>query len=172
MIGEIRDEETAQIATRAAITGHLVLSTIHTNDAAGVIIRLINMGIPKCLVADALIGAISQRLVRKLCPKCMRKKKINLAQMQILNTDMNRYIYEAKGCPFCSNTGYVGRIGVFEILVLEKEIKELIMSNEFTSEKLNEILKNKNQSLIDNMQRLVLEGQTTFNEFEELLETI
>ncbi len=172
MIGEIRDEETAQIATRAAITGHLVLSSIHTNDAAGVITRLINMGIPKYLVADSLLGAISQRLVRKLCPKCKRAKMTNPAEMDILELSEPVEIYEAVGCPYCNNTGYLGRVGVFEIMVLTDEIKDIIMSDDFTSEKVGEIVKRDMTTVLSHTRERVVMGQTSLEEYDQLVDIV
>lgn len=172
MIGEIRDEETAQIATRAAITGHLVLSSIHTNDAAGVVPRLINMGIPKYLVADSLLGAISQRLVRKLCPKCRKADKTTGYEMQMLGLTEGRDIYRAVGCPYCNHTGYFGRIGVFEIMVVNERLREAIAGTEFTSERLNELLKTDMQSLLDSTRERILNGETTIEEYERLVEVI
>ncbi len=168
MIGEIRDEETAQIATRAAITGHLVLSSIHTNDAASVVTRLINMGIPKYLVADSLLGAISQRLVRKVCPKCAEVRFITTPEKRILNVKKTYEIVEAKGCPYCNNSGYLGRIGVFEMMVLDDEIRNFIMSEEYTSEGLNEILKKNNMTILEHVKQRVLNKETTIEEYEKL----
>ncbi len=168
MIGEIRDEETAQIATRAAITGHLVLSSIHTNDAASVVTRLINMGIPKYLVADSLLGAISQRLVRKVCPKCAEVRYITTPEKRILNVKKTYEIVEAKGCPYCNNSGYLGRIGVFEMMVLDDEIRNFIMSEEYTSEGLNEILKKNNMTILEHVKQRVLNKETTIEEYEKL----
>ncbi len=172
MIGEIRDEETAQIATRAAITGHLVLSSIHTNDAAGVITRLINMGIPKYLVADSLLGAISQRLVRKLCPKCKKVKITNPAEMGILGINEPAEIYEATGCLYCNNTGYLGRIGVFEIMILNEEIKSIIMSDDFTSEKVGEIVERDMTTVLSHTRERVLAGITSLEEYDQLVDIV
>lgn len=172
MIGEIRDEETAQIATRAAITGHLVLSSIHTNDAAGVITRLINMGIPKYLVADSLLGAISQRLVRKLCPKCKTAKITTPAEMAILKVEEPVEIYEAKGCLYCNNTGYLGRIGVFEIMILTDEIKSIIMSDDFTSEKVGEIVERDMTTVLSHTRERVLDGITSLEEYDQLVDIV
>ncbi len=169
MIGEIRDEETAQIATRAAITGHLVLSSVHTNDAAGVIARLINMGIPKYLVADSLIGAISQRLVRKLCPKCKNSRMTTPTEMALLDIANPTKIYEPVGCSCCNNTGYQGRIGVFEIMVLTDEIKEIIMSDGFTSEKVEKIIKRDVSAILNHTRERVLNGETSFEEYKQLI---
>lgn len=172
MIGEIRDEETAQIATRAAITGHLVLSTIHTNDAAGVVTRLINMGIPKYLVADSLLGAISQRLVRKLCPECRQSYITSLAEMKMLHLKNPRKIYKAKGCRYCNHTGYYGRTGIFEIMVCNDKIRNVIMSDDFTSEKLNQALDSQMVSLLENAKERVLKGETSIEEYEKLSEVV
>lgn len=172
MIGEIRDEETAQIATRAAITGHLVLSTIHTNDAAGVVPRLINMGIPSYLVADALLGSISQRLVRKLCPKCKIESETTPAEMKMLGLTKPAKIYRQCGCKACNHTGYSGRIGVFEILVVNDKVKEAIMSDEFTSDMLNKIVAKQMPSILDNARDRVLAGETSIEEYEQLSEVV
>lgn len=172
MIGEIRDEETAQIATRAAITGHLVLSTIHTNDASGVVTRLINMGIPPYLVADSLIGSISQRLVRKLCDECKIKVETTPAEMQMLKIDKPQFIYKPCGCKACNNTGYSGRVGVFEILVCDDLVKNTIMSNNFTSEILNKVAHDKMETIMENAARRVLTGVTSIEEYEQLSEVV
>ena len=124
MIGEIRDEETAQMAVRAAITGHLVLSTLHTNDSIGTITRLVDMGIPRYLVADALIGSIAQRLLRKLCNECKKKRKTTPPEMKRLNIEEPVYIYHPVGCSSCNHTGYRGRTGIFEILNVNSNIKK------------------------------------------------
>jgi type IV pilus assembly protein PilB len=172
MIGEIRDEETAQIATRAAITGHLVLSSIHTNDAAGVVTRLVNMGIPKYLVADSLLGAISQRLVRKLCPKCKKAKITTPAEMALLKINEPAEIFEATGCRFCNNTGYLGRIGVFEIMVITDEIREVIMSEGFTSEKIGTIVERDMTTVLSHTRERVLAGITSLEEYDQLVDII
>ena len=172
MIGEIRDEETAQIATRAAITGHLVLSSVHTNDAAGVISRLVNMGIPKYLVADSLLGAISQRLVRKLCPKCKASKVTTPTEMALLNINNPANIFEPVGCSYCNNTGYLGRVGVFEIMVMTDEIKEIIMSDNFTSEKVESVVARDMSTILTHTRERVLNGETSFEEYEQLVDIV
>lgn len=172
MIGEIRDEETAQIATRAAITGHLVLSSIHTNDAAGVITRLINMGIPKYLVADSLLGAISQRLVRKLCPKCKVPKMTTPTEMALLNLEEAVEIFEPVGCLYCNNTGYLGRVGVFEIMVLTDEIKDIIMSDDFTSEKVGTVVERDMTTVLTHTRERVLNGETSIEEYDQLVDIV
>ncbi len=172
MIGEIRDEETAQIATRAAITGHLVLSSIHTNDAAGVITRLINMGIPKYLVADSLLGAISQRLVRKLCTKCKCAKVTSPTEMAMLNLNEPAEIFAPVGCRYCNNTGYMGRIGVFEIMIITDEIKEIIMSDDFTSDKVGTIVQRDMTTVLKHTRERVLSGETSIEEYDQLIDVI
>ena len=166
MIGEIRDEETAQIATRAAITGHLVLSTIHANDSYGVVSRLINMGIAPYLVADSLLGSISQRLVRKLCPNCKKEHLTSEIEMSVLGLKSPVKIYEPVGCHACNHTGYNGRVGVFEILVNNHEIRDTIMNPMFTTELLEEVAHI--PSLLDNAKERVLKGETSFAEYQEL----
>ncbi len=132
LVGEIRDFETADIAMKAALTGHLVFSTIHTNDAASTISRLINMGIEPFLVANALILIVAQRLVRRLCNKC---KVLNPLSPQVLielgflpDEIKNLKVYKPKGCSECNHTGYRGRIGLFEVMSITDEIRELIVS--------------------------------------------
>lgn len=134
MVGEIRDHETAEIAVKAALTGHLVLSTLHTNDAPSTITRLINMGVEPFLVASALNLALAQRLVRKLCDQC---KVIDNSVTPELLLDIGvpeRYIdnfvcFKARGCPACNNTGYRGRIALYEVMPISEEIQELILAN-------------------------------------------
>lgn len=172
MIGEIRDEETAEIATRAAITGHLVLSTIHTNDAVGVVPRLINMGIPPYLVADSLISAISQRLVRKLCNACKKEDVTNEMEMKMFGLDKPHTIYRKCGCKVCNHTGYLGRVGVFEMMVCNDKIKKAIMSNEFTSDMLNNVVKDEMPTLLQNARERVLNGETSVEEYQSLVEVV
>lgn len=127
MIGEIRDEETAQIAVRAAITGHLVFSTLHTNDAPGAVTRLEDMGVADYLVSDALVGVIAQRLVKRLCPACKKKGKTNAKEMEILGISEPVTIARPQGCQFCNYTGYKGRIAVHEIMYVNENIKSAIL---------------------------------------------
>lgn len=127
MIGEIRDEETAQIAVRSAITGHLVLSTLHTNDAPDSVIRLIDMGIPTYLLNDALIGVIAQRLVRKICPYC-KTEYIPDNEFELLSDVPFKKLYKGAGCSKCRGTGYLGRTIIYEIMLLTKEHKKVIQN--------------------------------------------
>ncbi|WP_310605626.1 GspE/PulE family protein [Anaerosporobacter sp.] len=127
MIGEMRDSETTEIAVKASITGHLVVSTLHTNDAAGSIIRLVDMGIEPYLIADSVVGVIAQRLVRRLCSHCKREKIADAVEMQVLGIENKEIrIYEPCGCHMCNDTGYIGRIGVYEIMPITAAVKESI----------------------------------------------
>jgi len=130
MIGEIRDLETAQIAVQASLTGHLVLATLHTNDAVGAVTRLVDMGVEPFLVASSILGVLAQRLVRKLCPVCRQKHVPDAAEMKML--DVSQYVadslvvYGPVGCTACSNTGYQGRTGVYELLTIDDSLRTLI----------------------------------------------
>lgn len=128
MIGEIRDQETASIAVQASITGHLVVSTLHTNSAASTVTRLLDMGIVDYLLADALVGIIAQRLVRRLCPECKRRRLATEEEMNMLaiKNKTPKMIYEPVGCPKCDNMGYKGRIGVYEIMEVTQKVKQVI----------------------------------------------
>jgi type IV pilus assembly protein PilB len=141
MVGEIRDYETAKIAVESALTGHLVLSTLHTNDSAGAITRLGDMGIEKYLTASALIGVVAQRLMRVLCPKC--KKTYKMTREEILSSvpdfplekgEDEVELYRARGCMSCNGTGYKGRIGIFEFLPVDESMQRLILSSASTND--------------------------------------
>ena len=166
MIGEIRDSETAQIAIRSAITGHLVLSTLHTNNAPSSILRLEDMGVQRYLIANAIKGVIAQRLVRKICPKCKLQYDATPYEKEILNIDKNEelILHKGKGCAYCNNTGYVGRMGIYEIMEVTKEHREAILENK-SADILKEISIKKCMRTIGQACRsLVLEGNTTVEE--------
>jgi general secretion pathway protein E len=132
MVGEIRDAETAEIAVQAALTGHLVFSTLHTNDAAGAISRLLEMGVQDYLLSSSLLGVLAQRLVRRLCASCRREVPFaefhaNEAEFKAHNGDVPRTVWEAVGCDNCSGTGYLGRVGIFELLPATAEICKIIV---------------------------------------------
>lgn len=135
MVGEIRDQETAKIAVESALTGHFVLSTLHTNDAASAVTRLAEMGVENFLTASSLVGVVAQRLVRVLCPKCREAYKVRKHELLSLVPDFpweegqeEMTLYRAKGCVSCNNTGYAGRRGVYEFLPVTEEIQKLILS--------------------------------------------
>ena len=166
MVGEIRDGETAEIATRSAITGHLVFSTLHTNDAASSITRMIDMGIEPFLISSSVVGVLAQRLVRRLCPKCKEVAEIDDFAREVLelSDDEEVTIYKAKGCPECNNIGYKGRIAVYEIMEINREIRQLIAKNA-TSDTIKDLaIQNGMKTLRMNCARLVKNGTTTIDE--------
>ncbi len=168
MVGEIRDEETAQIAVRSAITGHLVFSTLHTNDAPGAIVRLGDMGVPKYLVADALVGVIAQRLVKRLCPACKKKGRTTAKEMSILGIDEPVSIARPQGCQFCNNTGYKGRIAVHEIMYMNDNMRAAVIS-ESDPEKLRKMsMENGMVPLWNACRNLVFNGYTSIQELMTL----
>jgi len=139
MVGEVRDPETAEIAVRAALTGHLVLSSIHTNDAPSALTRLTDMGVPPYITSSGLLGAVAQRLVRTLCPKCREKvDDISTERLRAAGFEESELptlqTYRAKGCPECSQTGYKGRIGVFEVMEFDDTLQTLFLRNAPTFE--------------------------------------
>lgn len=171
MIGEIRDEESAHIAVQAAITGHLVLTTIHTNDAVTTITRLIDMGVEPYLVADSLIGAISQRLVRKLCPDCKKEHLVNEPESLLTGLPVGTKIYEKCGCEHCNHTGYIGRTAVYEIMAMNEKMRGSIDTKNFSFEKTKDIVTNDPSfiSLKQAAAKLVKDGVTTIEEFDRLI---
>lgn len=164
MIGEIRDAETAEIAIRAAITGHLVLSTIHTNDAPSSIARLIDMGIQPYLVSTSVVGIVAQRLVRKICTKCKQEYTPDHSELMMLKLREPRKLYRGAGCPTCNFTGYSGRTAIHEVIPVSKEIKDLI-EKRATSEQIRQIsARHGTISLRESAMLLVLDGITTTTE--------
>lgn len=166
MIGEIRDKETASIAVQASITGHLVVSTLHTNSTAATVTRLEDMGLESYLIADSVVGIIAQRLVRRLCPGCKKPKEAEPHEKQLMNIPETQplTIYEPCGCPQCAETGYKGRIGVYEIMKMSPNLKRIISKRE-GAERLKE------QAMAEGMRTLrisaaeyVAEGVTSFSE--------
>ena len=166
MIGEIRDQETASIAVQASITGHLVVSTLHTNSAASTITRLADMGIEPYLVADATIGVIAQRLVRRLCPDCKKAKKADADDLELLmrRPDEDITVYEPCGCPRCDNTGFRGRIGVYEIMEVTQPLKTIISKGGTAEEIKNKALEEGMSTLRMSATKYVLEGITSIPE--------
>lgn len=164
MIGEMRDEETAHIAVRAAITGHLVFSTLHTNDAPSSLTRLVDMGVAPYLVAEAIIGIISQRLLRKLCPSCKRGYLADERDKKILRELKVHKLYKATGCPACNNTGYKGRIAIHEVLHLDNKMRNIIEKGANADELRTIALKDGMVPLYENCRQLVLSGVTDISE--------
>jgi len=172
MVGEIRDNETAKIAVRASITGHLVLSTIHTNNSLNTIERLLDMDVERYLLASALKGVISQKLARRLCDKCKVKKSVNEYEKnlikQVLNIDVDE-IYTQQGCPECSN-GYRGRIAIHEVLVINQEIRDAIANN-IRKESLRKLVYTSHvTTLLQDGLIKVINGNTTIEEVIKLIE--
>ncbi len=165
MIGEVRDPETAQIAARAAITGHLVLSTIHTNDAPSTFARLIDMGVEPYVVASAMMGVISQRLVRVLCPHCKRAAPVTAIERELApELELGETVYQPAGCIHCNNTGYLGRTAVHEILTVTTDIRQLISSRASVEEVRHQAEQRGFVSLRHNMLQLVREGTSSLPE--------
>ncbi|PIU57705.1 MAG: type II secretion system protein GspE [Deltaproteobacteria bacterium CG07_land_8_20_14_0_80_38_7] len=164
MVGEIRDQETADIVVRSAITGHLVFSTLHTNTAAGAITRLIDLGIERFLIASAIVGLLSQRLVRKICSHCKEEVEIAESQLILLGTKLQAPFYKGKGCKHCNMTGYSGRLGLFELISIDPEIRDLILEGA-SERKIIEEAKNKGTIKIRNAGiNFIKEGITTIEE--------
>ena len=165
MIGEIRDSETAEIAVRAAITGHLVLSTLHTNDSPSTIARLIDMGLEPYLVSSAVIGIISQRLVKLLCPKCKEKYEANDSEKKLLGIDGNKdaMLFKPIGCNSCYN-GYRGRAAVHEVMLVNENIRRLINTGANTDDIRSQALKDGMSTLPQSAADLALKGDTSFEE--------
>jgi type IV pilus assembly protein PilB len=164
MVGEIRDGETAEIAVRAALTGHLVLSTIHTNNASGAITRLEDMGIEPFLLSSTIIGVISQRLVRKICPNCGEEHAADSREMRLLGLNRPALIRKGKGCSFCNNTGYKGRTGIYEVMSVNSELKQLIDEKRPEREIEAEAIKSGMSLLREACIKKVLSGVTTVDE--------
>lgn len=170
MVGEIRDTETAQIAVQAALTGHLVFSTLHTNDAASALTRLIDMDIETFLISSSVIGVIAQRLVRVICEKCKEKytpEKNVLSGLNIKdksNDGGKVKLYRGTGCSFCKNTGYYGRTSIYELIVLDEEIRSLIISKAPSNVIKNTAIKKGMKTLKDSGLKKVMQGITTIEE--------
>ena len=170
MIGEIRDEETANIAVTASITGHLVVSTLHTNSSAASITRLADMGLDSYLIADSVVGVIAQRLARRLC-SCKVPHEATEAEKRIIRVpeDSSITIYGPGGCNQCNNTGYKGRIGVYEMMTITKKIRQVI-SSKGTTEEIEKVALEEGMSTLHlSAARLVREGITSVDELKRIV---
>lgn len=165
MVGETRDSETAKISVSAAITGHLVLSTLHTNDALSAILRLEDMGVEPYMVGNALIGLVAQRLTKKICPYCKEEYKLPEYEAIVVNMDRG---YRGKGCPHCNNTGYKGRLAVHESIVIDSELRTLISKRSEMPEILEYVKSKGFISLKSNLIDEIRAGNTTVNELLRL----
>ncbi|MBQ1190082.1 MAG: type II/IV secretion system protein [Lachnospiraceae bacterium] len=167
MVGETRDHETAKISVSAAITGHLVLSTLHTNDAVSAIIRMEDMGIEPYLAANSLSGVVAQRLARKLCPHC--SQEIEIGKEEIMLGIQTKTVRTAVGCDHCNGTGYKGRVAIHEVVVIDKHIRGMIAEKRTIEEIYQYVEKTQNiRRLKEDMNRLVEEGITTVEELLRL----
>jgi general secretion pathway protein E len=166
MVGEVRDEETARIAVQAALTGHLVFSTLHTNDSASALTRLIDMGIEPYLLTSSVTAILAQRLVRRICPHCREVYEPTEFEGQLLKEYAHgqRMVYKGKGCPECLNTGYLGRIGVFELLTLTGRIRQMVQQKASSEEIKGEAIKDGMVTLRQDGINRVLAGDTTVSE--------
>ncbi len=163
MVGEIRDGETAQIAVQASLTGHLVLSTLHTNSAVGAITRLQDMGVEPFLLSSTLLGVISQRLVRKLCPECKSVTQLDVEQVNGFEISGDDVIYQANGCPACLQTGFKGRTGIYEMIEIDETLSTMI--HDSTSQaKLERYCRTQSRSLREDGIRKMVQGETTLDE--------
>jgi len=168
MVGEIRDTQTADIATKASITGHIVLSTIHTNDTASTVSRLSDMGIELYMIASALRGVVAQRLVKRLCPNCRHEKETTPEEMVMLKIDRPIKIYEPVGCNICSGTGYSGRIAVHEILIMDRDIRSMVTSGESIEAIKERAIEKGMQTLSDSCRSLIIDGITSVAELNRV----
>lgn len=168
MIGEIRDIETAEIAVKSALTGHLVLSTLHTNDSISSIFRLLNIGVERYMISASIIGIIAQRLVRKLCPHCLEIDKDFLPKLSLLKVQKNNYLlgdfFTARGCEKCNHSGYSGRTAIFEIFMIDDEIRYLIDSGATLQELEDRVKKNGMKTLIEDGVEKALQKLTSLDE--------
>ncbi|MFW6278620.1 MAG: GspE/PulE family protein [Bacillota bacterium] len=170
MVGEIRDKETAQIAIRAALTGHLVLSTLHTNDAVSSITRLIDMGIPSYLVASTVKGVIAQRLVRRLCKKCSELYTPEPEEKEALDLNKNMELKRAgDGCTRCNNSAYKGRIALQEILVMDQVIKKMVLNDKDDQEIKNTAINRGMVTLKDDGKEKIISGLTSYEEMMRVI---
>lgn len=169
MIGEIRDRETASIAVQASITGHLVVSTLHTNNATGTLDRMVDMGVERYMLADSVVGVIAQRLVRKLCPYCRKKRLASAEEKRIMHLPEEEAveIYEPAGCNLCNDTGYYGRKGIFEIMEMNEEIQRLIAEGSDSKNLIYAAKRNGMRTLRENGVRDVLAGITSIEELQK-----
>ncbi len=169
LIGEIRDGETAQIAVRSSITGHLVLSTLHTNDAISAVMRLCDMGIEKYLVTSALTGVVAQRLLKRVCPECSVNHNITEEEAEITGLPVGTVTKVGRGCMSCGNTGYTGRVAIYEFVLITKELRSAIISGALNDELVEIAKKQGMTSLRDSCQELLLNGITSVKEATRII---
>jgi type II secretory ATPase GspE/PulE/Tfp pilus assembly ATPase PilB-like protein len=174
MVGEIRDQETAGLAVRAALTGHLVLSTLHTNDASSGITRLVDLGIEPFLLCSTVSGILSQRLVRRLCEACRAPSQVDASSLAAMGLPAGQpsgtvRVWRAKGCPACRKTGFRGRTGIFELLVIDHHIRSLIIRRTSSAQIRQSALARGMVSLAQSGWRKVEAGMTSLEELSRVL---
>ena len=168
MVGETRDAETASISIRAAVTGHLVLSTLHTNDAASTVVRLIDIGAEPYMLSSALVGVVAQRLMRKVCPYCSKVEPLTERQIEFVGHDIPG-AKKAVGCGQCHGSGYLGRTAIHEVLVVDKHMRKLIAQNAEAEEMKQYAIQNQNMKTLKQQAiNLVEKGITTMEELERI----
>ncbi len=168
MVGEVRDLETAEISIQASLTGHLVFTTLHTNDAPSTIARLLDLGLETFLVTATMEGIIAQRLVRKICNHCKTEytpSEEQLMELELTHEDIKgKRLYYGRGCENCNNTGYKGRTGIYEIMIFNDEIRDLIMNHASTSVLREAARRAGMKTLRENGLALIYDGITTIDE--------
>jgi general secretion pathway protein E len=166
MVGEIRDKETAEIAVQSALTGHLVFSTVHTNDSAGAVTRLRDMGVENYLISSSVIGILAQRLVRRICANCKVEDPTQRAAAVEMGykAPKKAVFFKGEGCPVCSGSGYRGRLGIFELFVLDDDVRRLIMTDPGAGEIKAMAVAKGMITLREDGLRKVSEGRTTISE--------
>lgn len=175
MVGEMRDSETAAMGVRAAITGHLVLSTLHTNDCAASVTRLLDMGVAPYMAAAALTGVVSQRLVKELCPHCREKYRPESRERQLLAAVTDRpagELYRPAGCPRCNGTGYSGRRAIYEMMEIDEEIRSMILAGAPPHDIRMHQRRKGESSLKDQVAEMVLKGETSMEEMEKIIYSV
>jgi type II secretory ATPase GspE/PulE/Tfp pilus assembly ATPase PilB-like protein len=173
MVGEIRDKETAEIAIQAALTGHLVLSTLHTNDACGAVTRLLDMGIEPFMISSAVIGVMGQRLIRTICPECKTPYFPSSAVSKQLGLDHQKNIklFKGKGCEDCYDSGFKGRMGIYELLSVDQDLQRLILQRPSSEQLTNFITQHNIKTVRDEGLDKIKEGFTTIEEVNRAIFT-
>jgi type IV pilus assembly protein PilB len=172
MVGEIRDLETVELAIRSALTGHLVFSTVHTNDAPSTLVRLVDMGVEPFLVSSSVIGVLAQRLVRKVCPKCAAPYTPTKDELDLLGLDPKQNYKKGKGCKSCGNTGYLGRTGIFELLNLDEKVKQILVKRASAAELRKLALENGMKSMQEDALEKIYAGLTTPEEVLKVVRSL
>ena len=164
MVGEIRDSETAEIALRSALTGHLLLSTLHTNDATSSLSRLMDMGIENFLISSTLLGVLAQRLTRKLCVHCKEKTKLASATAQEIDVPQDKYYFKSVGCKECDFTGYKGRQAIGELFIIDDRVKEMMKDGSNDHQVREAMKKYGMKTIADKLKEMLIEGRTSYEE--------